>query len=450
MIKLNTLVCMLALTAGIIFCLCGFFSGLPANVTVEGVAVGGLRAEKAIALVREKIEEDLRTRGLKIIADGREYEFNYPEISYKDNLREVIKNVRKGGSYGAEITYYLCGLDEIASGICLNESIPVVEPHAIFSSVGEPFSYDGGSDGKSVNAVRLKEEILASLNGGFEPVYVKYTPMHRKITMSEVRNSTRLLGRFTTYFDGSNLTRVSNIRLAAAKLNGAIIAGGEVLSFNQTVGERIKERGFLPAKIIENGEYVEGVGGGVCQVSTTLYNAALLSGLKVEEYHPHSLAVGYVPPSRDAMVSGSACDLKVLNPSNTPAYIRAQVTENSVVFSVFGKPDGAIYSLESVITETTPSVEEFTDDPAKVRAGKDGIKSECYLITRRGAYYKREKIRSDTYLPTAGYVLSEEIPQEPAETERSLPADPTAPTARFDEKLRKSPRKYRISADNNL
>ena len=82
------------------------------------------------------------------------------------------------------------------------------------------------------------------------------------------------------------------------------------------MGARTKARGFLPAKIIENGEFVEGVGGGVCQVSTTLYNCALLAGFNIEEYHPHSLAVSYVPPSRDAMVSGLSCDLKIKNNSD--------------------------------------------------------------------------------------------------------------------------------------
>ena len=203
----------------------------------------------------------------------------------------------------------------------------------------------------------------------------------------------------TAYFDSSNLSRTSNIRLASSFLNGSVVPAGKTISFNDTVGERKKSRGFLSAKIIENGEFTDGVGGGVCQVSTTLYNAALLSGLKIEEYHPHSLAVSYVPPSRDAMVSGRACDLKISNPFNEPVYIRAAVSGGSVRFEIYGGGDGAAYSLSSGVTGSVPREEEKTDNPEKVRDGKDGVLSEGYLVINRGGYQKRVLLRKDKYLP---------------------------------------------------
>lgn len=95
-----------------------------------------------------------------------------------------------------------------------------------------------------------------------------------------------------------------NIALAAEKINGCILADGEEFSFNGRVGARTESNGFLSAPIILEGDFVEGVGGGVCQASTTVYNAALLAGMEITEQHPHSLRVGYVEPSFDAMVSG--------------------------------------------------------------------------------------------------------------------------------------------------
>lgn len=372
---------------------------MPKSVTVNGVEVGGLTRREALKTVRRGIENELKEKSLEIYGGSTVYKFSYPEISFKDNLYDLIKNARKGGEYTAHISYYLCGLDEIAPNICFNESVFVVEPYCKFSAYGAPFTYYEGRDGKAVDKVKLINDIKNSLKGGFEPVKLSFYDVKRHTTLQEIKQSTKLLTTFSTYFDGDNLNRASNIRLAAAKLNGTVLKGGETLSFNDIVGARVKERGFLPAKIIENGEFVEGVGGGVCQVSTTLYNAALLSGLKIAEYHPHSLAVGYVPPSRDAMVSGNSCDLKITNVSETPIYIRANSKNGCITFQIYGASDGSEYSLNSEVLGNIPAEEEFTDDPQKARAGKDGTLSEGYLTIVRGGYTKTVRIRRDKYLP---------------------------------------------------
>lgn len=397
--KFSKILCVSALLAGIIFCMCGFTAAVPRGVTVNGVEVGGKTMRAAVRKVRDVIEEELKSKTLTIVAADREYNFTYPEISYKDNLNEVLRGAKRKGKYTAEITYYLCGLNEIASGICANECIERVEPYAIFQTSGTPFEYFEGNDGRQVDCDRMKADISNSLKGGFEPVKLHYFTLFRKTGLDTVKTNTRLLGRYTTSFDATNANRASNVRLAAALLNGVVVESGKTFSFNQTVGARLPERGFKSAKIIENGEYVEGVGGGVCQVSTTLYNAALLSGMTVTEYHPHSLAVGYVPPSRDAMVSGSSCDLKFKNPSAYPVYIRSRTQDGTVTFELYGKSDGAIYSIESVVTGSVPTTEEFCDDPALVREGRDGLKSEAHLLINRAGFIKRVKIRTDKYLP---------------------------------------------------
>ena len=104
------------------------------------------------------------------------------------------------------------------------------------------------------------------------------------------------MGAYTTYYSKEERDRCQNISIAASLIDGVTLQAYGEFSFNATVGKRTEEAGFRQAKIIVNGEYVLGVGGGVCQVSTTLYNAALKSGLTVTEYHPHSLRVGYIAP----------------------------------------------------------------------------------------------------------------------------------------------------------
>lgn len=405
--NLKILVFMLAFTAGV-FCLCGFVfePRIPKGVTVDGIDVGGMAKSTAAEILRAGTIENLRTKQLTVNADGKVYEFSYPEINFKDNIFEILSNAERGRSYNSETKYYLCALNEVATGICQSESVPATEPYADFRTYGEPFIYYGGADGRIADKSKLTEDINNSLKGGFETVNVKFKPVYRKTSVEEVKKSTCRIGGFTTYFDGSNLNRSSNIRLAAAMLNGTVLQAGETLSFNDIVGVRIKERGFLPAKIIENGEFTEGVGGGVCQVSTTLYNAAVLSGMKIEEYHPHSLAVGYVPPSRDAMVSGKAFDLKIKNVYKSTVYIRAYTANGSVSFVLFGVNDGAEYSIKSLVTGSIPAAEEITEEKDKARDGRDGTTSESYLEITRGGFTKRVLLRKDKYLPVKRIVYS--------------------------------------------
>lgn len=225
-----------------------------------------------------------------------------------------------------------------------------------------------------------------------------------------------VLCSFTTYFDKDNKDRCHNIRLAAKLIDGTKIENGEVFSFNSAVGERTVKRGFKIAKIIKDGEFVEGVGGGVCQVSTTLYNAALLSGCIIREYHPHSLPVSYVPPSRDAMVSGTDCDLKIRNGLDCPVYICSRTGKGYVTFEFYGRRGEAEYSIFSEVTGNIAAPEEKVDDPEKARDGKDGIMSSGYLTVKRGNYKKTTLLRKDKYKPLKKLVYeSEENPVEKKE-----------------------------------
>lgn len=381
--------------AGLIF-LCGFNVKVPKGVYVNGIYVGGKSKTEASKLIREGVENELKTKTLKIHCKEKVYSFVYPEINYKDNVWEVLNGACGKGEYSAEFEYYLCGINEICAAICRNESIEAVEPYAKFRSDGQPFEYFAGFDGAKVDEKKLIEDIKYSLKGDFTPVRSTFNTVYRKTPMSEVKKNTRLLSSFTTYFDSGNTNRSHNIALAAAYLNGTTVFGGQTLSFNDIVGERSVNRGFRSAKIIEGGKYSDGVGGGVCQVSTTLYNAALLAGFKIEECHAHSLLVGYVPPSRDAMVSGRYCDLKIKNTTEYPLFIRAKCVNGSVTFNVYGRGDGATYSLSSKITETIPYNE---GEGVMVKEGKCGTVSEGYLTITRGAKKEYKKIRSDKYAP---------------------------------------------------
>lgn len=394
--KFIKIISALAISASVFFALCAFTVMLPQSVTVGGVYVGGMAQSSAVKLLREAEKEKLKGKVLRICAGERTYEYSYPEIDFTDNFTEIAKNAKRGVSYTADIRYRLNGLNEIADYISADSSRPVREPQAFFSAVGEPFSYAAGQSGVAVDRERLIMDIEKSLAGNFEDVVLHTEEIAPEKTLEKVKKETSLLYSFTTYFDEGNVDRSFNIALAASKINGTVLSPDEVFSFNAVVGERTTVRGFRTAKIIEDGKFVSGVGGGVCQVSTTLYNAAILSGLQIEECHAHSLSVGYVPLSRDAMVSGNYCDLKFRNTRKTPVYIRAEAVGGAVVCRVYGESDGCEYSLVSEKIRSIPRPE--TGDGKIISYGRDGAESCAYLLTKLGDVTYKRLVRRDKYL----------------------------------------------------
>ena len=396
----------LAVSAGVFFLSCAFTVKLPKGVTVNGVAVGGLTYKSAKVAVREKIVDQLKNKRLRICSYNMVYEFAYPEIDFADGLDIMLPSIRSAGDYTVPVNYYLNGMTEIVDAICEAAYVPVVEPYAQFNKSGEPFTYFEGSDGIVCDKSKLIADINRSLEGGFERVQICTVAQYRQVTSRTVGECTRKLCSFTTYFDGENTDRTANIKLAGEKINGTVIGAGQTFSFNQIVGERTEENGFRQAKIIEDGQFVMGYGGGVCQVSTTLYNAALLSGLDITEYHPHSLQVSYVSPSRDAMVSGNYFDLKFKNNRLTPIYVRVNCTLNSVTCTVYGQSDGSVYSFISKVTEVVPRPDAVTCEGEEDRViyGRDGTASEGYLVIEKDGLRTETLIRRDRYSAVADRV----------------------------------------------
>ena len=215
------------------------------------------------------------------------------------------------------------------------------------------------------------------------------------------------ISAYTTYFNQNEGGRCENIAIATSLIDGVTLQPYGEFSFNQTVGQRTQEAGFQQAKIIVNGEYVNGVGGGVCQVSTTLYNAALKAGLTVVEYHPHTLRVGYVAPSRDAMVS-TYSDLKFFNPHPFSVYLSANVAEGAVKVAFYGKEQGLRYEIISCVLEELsppPPIVKEGEEEGILRAPVSGLRSEMYVECYQGErlLYKK-RLRTDEYRPIQGII----------------------------------------------
>ncbi|MCM1438898.1 MAG: VanW family protein [Roseburia sp.] len=405
--KITTYLTALVLSASAVFFCCGFSSRLPRGVYVNGVFVGGLTRAEAKRTLRRSVEDGLKAKRLHICADERVYAYSFPEIDYFDNFDETLSKITAGGEYFSRVTYRLNGKDEIIDGICADIYRAPQEPYATFNCEGEPFAYFKGYDGLACDREKLSADIDKSLACGFDDVNICTRVIKRKLSDNDIRARTQKLCSFTTYFDANNTDRSGNIRLAAEKINGTEVESGGEFSFNETVGARTEESGFKPAKIIEDGKFVLGYGGGVCQVSTTLYNAVILSGLEITEYHPHSLQVGYVAPSRDAMVSGSYFDLKFRNNRLTPIYVRVNCNLGSVTCTIYGESDGYNYSFLSSVTNTVPRPEAVIvegDEDKIVSCGRDGTESEGYLIKSGFGQESRIFIRRDKYRAVADVI----------------------------------------------
>lgn len=155
----------------------------------------------------------------------------------------------------------------------------------------------------------------------------------RESTTSE-DTQPHMIGSYTTQFDESKKKRVNNIKLAANKISNHILQPGEVFSFNEAVGPTEPERGFRLATIFVKGKKQQEYGGGACQVSTTLFNAATEAGMEIIERHPHSKKVSYVPEGKDAATFYGGIDFKFKNNTSSPILIQASVEADTVSVSL--------------------------------------------------------------------------------------------------------------------
>lgn len=221
----------------------------------------------------------------------------------------------------------------------------------------------------------------------------------------------RLVAEWSTHYDPS-IPRAENVERAAHAFDGMRIKPGEILSYNATVGPVDAANGWKEASVIVAGELVPGIGGGVCQVATTLYGAALRANLEILERHPHQLAVSYIPPSEDAAVAQGYQDLKIRNTTPGHLLLQTEAGDGTVTFRLYGDlPPGQEVRIASEVTGTVPFptriVADSTLAPGHQVAteGVPGLTSVAYrLVFLDGELVKREGLSQDRYLPTAAVI----------------------------------------------
>ena len=275
---------------------------------------------------------------------------------------------------------------------------------------------------KRIKSLFIFTAIICLLCGvfNFQAITVNKANAESQMPFYDLRPEFLVLrSQFYTSYSTSTEERKTNIGLAAKALNNTFIDVGAEFSFNRTVGERSVKRGYKAAKIIVGGKFVDGVGGGVCQVSTTLYNAALLGGLEITEYHPHSLPVSYIAPSFDAMVNSGNADLKFVNNTHNPIIIKTKADGTRLTIGIYGEPLKEKYARKSVVSEYIPAPEPqritakageypdlFEGETKVLNYGKQGLKSEGYIVVSKdGVIISQKKIRKDKYNAMQGVII---------------------------------------------
>lgn len=249
-----------------------------------------------------------------------------------------------------------------------------------YDASSDSFTFAGEQTGIAINEEQLKSDIQSALSAKqFDKVItVSASEVQPEYSTAAAKQKYKTIGTYTTNTT-SNSKRNTNIRLAAAALNGTIVGPGQEVSFNDTVGQRTEAKGYQGAAAYNNGEVVQEIGGGVCQVSTTLYNAALKAGMKISMRRSHTFEPSYVTPGMDATVSWGGPDFRFINTSSSAIGIKASYSNQTVTVSIYGVPvlkDGVTYSLESTKTETFDLPEPHYEEDQTLQPGQEVVKSK--------------------------------------------------------------------------
>ena len=410
------------------------FEGFYPGVSIEGVDVSGRSLNEVLTSLGDH-EKNLRnqisltlvcgSQSWKITPDDLDYQTDYVEVvssayqlGREGSVRERFESIRRmkqnNASYSITRGYDISLLRLITDQIADELSWDAVNATVIdFDVDTKEFTFTNESDGRYVDADQLYRDALSMIQSGVggqtlliaqetdEPTYYRRDLEKSFGQITEARTST----------SGSNNNRINNIELALKTLNGTCIEPGETFSFNGVVGQRTKDRGYKMAGAFADGLVTEELGGGICQVSTTLFNAVVKANLEIVERQPHSRPIGYVDEGKDAAVSWPSQDFKFTNNTEHPVYLVAGMSEtkNRCIISVYGQqlPDGMSIVVEAETTEVLEPEEDRyiytsslpTGYKELVEAAREGYRAVAYKVylDANGDEIRREVLCYSTY-----------------------------------------------------
>lgn len=301
----------------------------------------------------------------------------------------------------------------------------MLDPEALAASLQKAL------DGRQLRA-RLAESLVTEPNrarwvAAQKPIELPALtrPSESRIREEDLKAITATLTSFSTGLGGSSRNRVENIRIACRAIDGKVLMPGDVFSYNDVVGPRVPGAGYKNAPVIVNGELAQGIAGGICQVSSTLYNAALLSDMKIVRRRHHAFPVHYLPAGRDATVVDGAIDFQFQNRFKHPVAIDAKVVGNKVQVNIYGHPDDRreVQILSSGVARVAATTRTISDP--KLPKGRRVVEKRAKsgkrvtitrVVRKNGAEVRREVVSRDYYPAKAGVIRvgTREEPKKPA------------------------------------
>lgn len=273
----------------------------------------------------------------------------------------------------------------------------------------DPFKVYPEVKGVDFDVDKAKQLLNENNNNTEITIPLKYTNPKTTLKNLKINLFPDELSTFFTQYDEKNKDRNTNLKIAAAKIDGTILSPGEEFSYNKIVGARSIEAGYKEAKIYQNGKVVDGLGGGICQISSTLYNAVVLANLDVTERFNHQFITSYVKPGYDATVAYGSKDLKFKNNRTYPIRIDVYVSNGMATVNIYGikeKQEKEV-SIEVETISTIPYETKYITDSSLTsgeeklkQRGADGVIVNSYKITKEnGTIISKELLSKDTYKP---------------------------------------------------
>ncbi|MBS4912845.1 MAG: VanW family protein [Veillonella sp.] len=397
--------------------------------------------EEIKTIIEEETAKDTQQIAIKN-KEGKVKYYSMKDLGIKPNIAKTMENIMAYG-YEPSVAEYVNSrwqalVNPVKENIVYDVNVPMLEH--VLQEYNKEFAKDGHDAYLTVengNVVLHKETLgrrldvdktiknfQEQLNKG--PVsqleLVVDEQAKPKVVSEDLAGITTVLGTYETYYNAGDQSRTHNIQLATDKINNVILKPNEVFSFNNIVGERTAEAGYDDAPVFMDGKLVPGIGGGICQVSSTLFNTALLSGMTIEERTPHFAPVGYIPAGRDATVAYGYLDFVFKNPYSHPVYIMAHAAGDTLVITILGHADDAPKSVSVTVGDSRvlPHKTEVRIDP---KATKEEVQVEGHdgstMMTYVQVVHKNGQVSSDSFSSTYDPVDSVVVKPKDAPAQKS-------------------------------
>lgn len=410
---------------------------IPERVYIDRIAVGGMTQEEAAQAVEDYVD-GLKEKKVTLKAGENELEVTADELGISWGNPQIVKEAAGLGKNGNLISRYKMKkdlekedkvykisykIDEQKVRSVLTENDETLNTEAVDAGLKKEdgmFTVIPGVQGVAVKVEEsleaMEEYFTQEWDGNAAAVELAAEVVEPRGTEEELSKVKDLLGSFKTSYSTSGAGRSKNVENGASKINGSVIYPGEEFSVYEAIRPFNAENGYELAGSYANGTTVESFGGGICQVSTTLYNAIIRAELEITERSNHSMIVGYVDPSADAAIAEGVKDLKFKNNLKAPVYIEGYTAGKMIYFNVYGqetRPEGReVRFISETLSTTDPGI-QFKADPAqpigvitKDQSEHVGYVAQLWkVVTENGEEKSRDVFNKSTYKPSPRIML---------------------------------------------